>query len=160
MLYGRTELGSLLTTPTGQGGAYYAFPDFDFSNAVFQISGQFTNLQGLPFVPGFSAANVVGGQNVDITSPAFSLGGGIYTPATTVTWIPQTINGTVESSSTSGGFSVYTVSLATYDLFPQLAVQQGQTTLLGNPNEVQVYVDGSTQKLNSKPLAAGSALRF
>jgi len=74
--------------------------------------------------------------------------------------IPQTIDGTISSSSTTGNFTVYTVTLASYDLFPQLAVQQGQTTLLTNPNEVQVYVDSNTQMLNTQSLAAGSTLRF
>jgi hypothetical protein len=103
---------------------------------------------------------MVGGQNVDVTSPAFSLAGGTYTPANTVTLIPQTIDGAVSSSSTTGNFTVYTVTLASYDLFPQLAVQPGQTTLLTNPNAVQVYVDSNTQMLNTQSLAAGSTLRF
>lgn len=41
-----------------------------------------------------------------------------------------------------------------------LAVQPGQTTLLTNPGEVEVYVDNNTQPLNSQPLAPGSTLRF
>lgn len=60
----------------------------------------------------------------------------------------------------SGNFQVYTLALASYDLFPALAVQPGQATLLNSPNGVEVYVDGSTQRLNSTPLAAGSTLRF
>lgn len=158
-LYGRTELGPLQTIGN-QTGIYFDTPDFDFSNAVFGISGQFTNLQSLPFIPSFSASDMVAGQNAAITSPQFSLTGGVYTPANTITLIPQTINGTVEGSSTDGSFTVYTVSLASYDLFPQLAVQAGQTTLLTNPSEVQVYVDSNTQMLNTQVLAAGSTLRF
>ena len=161
MQYGRTQMGPLLIDwPTGQPGQYDESPYFDFSTAVFQISGRFTNLQSLPFVPSFNASNMVGGQNVDITSGTMLLGGTTYTSANTITLIPQTINGTVEGVSTSGSFSVYTVSLANYDLFPQLAVQQGQTTLLNNPSQVQVYVDSNTQKINTQPLGAGSTLRF
>ena len=159
-LYGRTELGPLITAPYGGPGLYFDTPYFDFSHATFRVSGQFTNLQNLPFVPSFDASNMVAGQNVDITSPAFSLTGGTYTPADTITLIPQTINGIVQSSSTSGSFTVYTVSLANYALFPTLAVQQGQTTVLPQPNEVQVYVDGNTQNLNAQPLSPGSTLRF
>jgi len=103
---------------------------------------------------------MVAGQNVDVTSGVLTLGGTNYTPADTIALIPQTINGTVQSISTSGSFTVYTVSLASYDLFPQLAVQQGQTTVLNNPSEVQVYVDSNTQKLNTQTLATGSTLRF
>ena len=158
-LYGRTELGTLVTI-NGQGGNYFDFPVFDFSNARFGISGAFTNLQNLPFVPGFNASNVVAGQNVDITSPIFSITGGVYTPANTITLVPQTINGTVVASQQSGNFMDYKVSLAPYDLFPTLAVQQGQTTVLNNPSQVEIYIDSNTQKLNTQALAAGSTLRF
>jgi hypothetical protein len=127
---------------------------------VFQISGQFTNLQNLAFVPSFNSSNMVAGQNVDITSASFSLVGGTYTPANTITLVPQTINGTVVASQQSGSFVDYTVSLASYDLFPTLALQQGQTTLLNNPSQVEVYVDSSTQTLNTQALAVGSTLRF
>jgi hypothetical protein len=158
-LYGRTELGSLQTI-NGQSEFYWDTPYFNFSNAAFNISGQLTNLQNLPFVPSFTASNMVAGQNVDITSGSFSIVGPTYTPANTITLVPQTINGTVVSSQQSGSFVDYTVSLASYDLFPTLAVQQGQTTLLNNPSQVEVYVDSNTQKLNTQALAPGSTLRF
>ncbi len=156
--YGRNELGTLVPVPNGT--AYFDIPDFDFSNAVFNISGQLTNLQNLPFVPSFTASNMVAGQNVGITSPTLSLVGGVYTPANTITLVPQTINGTVVSSHQAGNFTDYTVSLASYDLFPTLAVQQGQTTLLNNPSQIEVYVDSNTQQLNTQALAPGSTLRF
>jgi len=159
-LYGRTELGTLLTGPSVSSGVYFDFPSFDFSSAQFGISGALTNLQNLPFVPSFSASNIVTGQNVDITAPTFSVMGGVYTPANTITLAPQTINGTVVASQQSGSFIDYTVSLAPYDLFPTLAVQQGQTTVLNNASQVEVYVESSTQKLNTQALAPGSTLRF
>jgi hypothetical protein len=160
-VFGRQQQGPLLgfTAPIGaywEGGAY-----FDFSGAIFQVSGQLTNLQSLPFSPGFSASNMVAGQNVDVSTAAnIGLPGPNYTPANTITLIPQTIDGTVAGSSTSSNFTDYTVTLAPYDLFPALAVQQGQTTLLNNPSQVEVYVDSNTQMLNTQPLAAGSTLRF
>jgi hypothetical protein len=77
-----------------------------------------------------------------------------------MTLMPQTLNGTVESSTTSGLFTVYTVVLASYDLFPSLATQPGQTSLLTNPSVVQVYVDSNTQKLNATTLGAGATFRF
>jgi Domain of unknown function (DUF5666) len=156
--YGRTEQGTLVPVPNGT--AYFDTPDFDFGNAAFNISGQLTNLQSLPFVPSFTASNMVAGQNVGITSPTLSLVGGVYTPANTITLIPQTINATVMSSQPAGSFTDYTVSLASYDLFPTLAVQQGQTTLLNNPSQIEVYVDSNTQLLNTQGLAPGSTLRF
>ncbi len=157
-LYGRTELGSLVND-NGQ-SSYFDTPQFDFSNAAFNISGQLTNLQNLPFVPSFNASNMVAGQNADITSQNFALTGGTYTLANTITLAPQTINGTVVSSQQVSNFADYTVSLASYDLFPTLAVQQGQTTLLNNPSQVEVYIDSSTQTLNTQALAVGSTLRF
>jgi hypothetical protein len=161
LVFGRQQQGPLLgfTTPIGaywDGGAI-----FDFSGAAFQISGQLTNLQSLPFSPSFSASNMVAGQNVDLaTASNISLSGPDYTPANTITLIPQTIDATVVGSSPSGNFTDYTVTLASYDLFPALAIQPGQTTLLSNPVQVEVYVDNSTQLLNTLPLAAGSTLRF
>jgi hypothetical protein len=158
-LYGRTELGSLQTI-NGESGIYFDTPYFDLGGAVFQISDQFTNLQNLPFVPSFNASNIVAGQNADITSGNFMLVGGVGTPANTITLTPQTINATVVSSQPAGTFTDYTVSLASYDLFPTLAMQQGQTTLLNNPSQVEVYLDSNTQKLNVQALAPGSTLRF
>jgi Domain of unknown function (DUF5666) len=160
MLYGRQEQGPLSAGPSGA-GYYFDTPYLDFSNAVFRISGQLTNVQNLPFAASFNASNMVAGQNVDLSSQALSVMGGIYTPANTITLIPQTLDATVVGSTASGAFTDYTVSLASYDLFPNLAVQQGQTTLLNNPSQMEVYVDSNTQQLNTQqPLAAGSTLRF
>ena len=135
---------------------------FSFNNSTFRVSGQFSNLETLPFTPSFSAANMVAGQTVYISSPAFFH----YTPppylatATTVTLMPQTVNGTVSGIATSGDFIVYSVSLASYDLFPQLAVLPGQTTLLNNPSVVEVYADTNTAMLTSSAPALGDTLRF
>lgn len=159
-LYGRTELGTLLTDIGGQTGIYLDSPNFSLNGPVFQISGQFTNLENLPFVPSFNASNMVAGQNVDVTSANFSLSGGIPAVTNTITLAPQTINGTVVSSQPSGSFVDYTVALAPYDLFPTLAVQQGQTTVLNNPSQVEVYIDSNTQQLNTQALASGNTLRF
>lgn len=159
-LYGRTELGSLLTI-NGQSGIYLSAPNFDIdSNTVFQISGQFTNLQSLPFVPSFNASNMVAGQNVDVTSGSFVLVGGLGTPANKITLVPQTVDAQIVGSQQSGSFTDYTVTLASYDLFPNLAVQQNQTTLLTNPSQMHVYVDSNTEQLNTKTLASGATFRF
>ncbi len=133
---------------------------YNVSNAVFQFSDQLNNLQTLPFVPAFNVSNIVAGQNVYVSTHTFDVGTDPYTPATTLTLMPQTINGTVLASSNTGNFTDYTVSLASYDLFPALAFQQGQTTLLSNPTQVEVYVDSNTQLLNTTALAPGSTLRF
>ena len=134
---------------------------FSFGNAAFQVSGQLSNLRDLPFIASFAGSNMVPGQTVYIaTSSLVNNGGFPYTPLSSVTLIPQTIDGSVTGSSISGNFTVYTIELAPYDLFPVLAVQQGQASLLNNPSEVQVYVDANTRQFNSQPLASGSTLRF
>jgi len=89
-----------------------------------------------------------------------NLGSYAYTSANTITLSPQTINGTVSSVSSAGSFAVYMVTLAPYDLFPALAVQPGQATVLDNPNSPEVYVDSTAQLLNTNSLAPGNVLRF
>jgi hypothetical protein len=134
---------------------------FSFNNSVAQISPRLTNLQSLPFAPVFTTANMIPGQNVSFSAHALTeQGGPTYIPATTITLMPQTINGIVTSTGSEGSFTTYTISLAPYDLIPNLAVQPGQTTLLTNPSTVIVYVDSSTQLLNTKQLGVGSVFRF
>ena len=135
---------------------------YDFSSTTFHISDQLSNVRQLPFTAAFNAANMVPGQNVYLSSPAFvtCCGGEYYAPATTITLMPQTIDGTVLGSSVSGNFTVYAVVLSNYDLFASLVAQPEQATLLIQPNDVRVYVDGSTRMLNSDPVAVGSTFRF
>jgi hypothetical protein len=135
---------------------------YDFSSTAFHISSQLSNVQQLPFAAAFNAANMVPGQNVYLSSPAFVTCCGLeyYAPATTITLIPQTIDGTVLGSSVSGNFTIYAVGLSDYDLFESLATQPAQATLLTQPDQVQVYVDSSTRMLNSDTVAVGSTLRF
>jgi hypothetical protein len=137
------------------------FWSYSFSNTTnFQISSEFTNVSALPFSASFTGANMVGGQNVYVSSLNFPNGGSPYTPATTVTLLPQTIDGTVSSVSNDGNFDVYTVTLAPYDLFPTLPAQTGLGYTLNDPNQVTVYADSSTQMLNSAPIAPTSVARF
>ncbi|MHB8302401.1 MAG: DUF5666 domain-containing protein [Acidobacteriaceae bacterium] len=137
----------------------------NFTVSTFHISGQMTNLANLPFPASFTGSNVVPGQRIGLTAHApapccGAPGGNNGVPATSITLLPQTINGTVSAVSSSGSFDTYTVTLAPYDLFPTLAVQQRQNTLLTNPSQVVVYVDNNTQMLNTNPVAVGSLLRF
>jgi hypothetical protein len=169
-LLNTSELWSGQTTPTlaafgfeslghlelGGGGPY-----FSFDNAVFQTSGQLTNIPSLPFVARFTASNMIAGQNVYITTHAASAQSQYgYIPAASITLLPQTINGTIVAVSSEGGFTIYTVSLASYDLFPALAAQPGQIASLADPNSIIVYTDSSTQSLNTTPITVGSILRF
>lgn len=140
--------------------SYYegAFP-VSVGSATFQTSSNLTNLSDLPFSPRFTAANMVTGQNVSVTSHAATFPGSPL-PGTTVTLMPQTIDGTVSAISYEGGFTAYTVILAAYDGFPNLAVQPGQTTALTDPGTVIVYADSNTQSLNTPDAGVGSLLRF
>ncbi len=129
------------------------------SSVAFSISEQFNNLQNLPFTATFTEGNMVPGQSAVLTShDGFPYDG--FIPLTTVTLIPQTIDGTVSAVSSEGGFTTYTVALASYDLFPNMAVQPGQTTLLTDPGTVVVYADSNTQMLNSGTIGVGSVVRF
>jgi hypothetical protein len=134
---------------------------FGYGNAISQVSNQFTNLQNLPFVATFNAANTVAGQNVLVTSNAAPVDGFSPDPLplTTMTLMPQTINGTVSAMSTSGNFTTYTITLAAYDPFVVLADQPGQPTL-ASPSTVVVYADGNTQRLSSSSVSVGGVFRF
>jgi Domain of unknown function (DUF5666) len=145
-----------LPTPSAGGIGYV-----NFSNSQFQASGQFKNLTSLPFAATFNSATMVAGQDVTVTTQALAeMSGPVYYPLTATMLRPQTINGTISAISNEGSFTEYTVTLAPYDLFPQFAVQPGQTTLLTNPNTIVVYADSNTQMLNKASLAAGSIFRF
>jgi hypothetical protein len=126
--------------------------------ATPRISGQFSNLATLPFVASFNSTNMVDGQNVLFSTHGYTAS--TQEPASTITLLPQTIDGTVSAISNEGKFTTYTVTLASYDLFPNLAMQPGQTTLLTNPSTVVVYADSNTQMLNSGTVSVGGLFRF
>lgn len=168
-LHGSTGVGPVtLALGTLQQGFFAAnheaavWMQYDISSANFEVFDEANNLSALPFVPSFNVSNMVPGQNVYITTdvapaPPFLP---LYLPASTLTLMPQVINGTVVGTSSTGGFQVYTVSLAPYALFPTLAGQPVQIASLTDPNNIQVYVDSNTKKLNLTPLAVGDTLRF
>jgi len=147
-----------------QGAGLPGFPSgaslfFNYGSTAFQISGQFTNLGSLPFVPVFNGLNMVPGQEVYLSTTTW-FPNGPYPPVTTMTLMPQTIDATVTASSTAGSFTDYTVSLAPYDVFPMFAGQPDQTAVENNPSQVEVYVDNNTQMLNIQALVPGNTLRF
>jgi hypothetical protein len=140
------------TFPVGMGSYQYT------GNTVFQITDQFNNLGSLPFVPSFTGTNMVPGQSMAVYSQhiTYEAGPSQWDPADVMTLLPQTINGTVLGVSANG----YTVQLASYDLFPTLSVQPGQTNLLTNPTLVNVYTDANTALVNASSVTAGSTARF
>jgi Domain of unknown function (DUF5666) len=149
-----------------QGQTYASQPQslgvYSYSGSTsFQVSGQFGNVANLPFAASFNASSMVAGQNISVFSQQITdYSGGQYTAATTMTLMPQTINGIVVGSSSNANFTDYTVSLAPFDLFPTLATQPGQATVLTIPSFVNVYVDNNTQMLNSQPIAPNGTFRF
>jgi hypothetical protein len=151
---GATQQGYLPASDSG-------FNNVNYSNAQFQAPDQFKNLASLPFTAPFNSTTIVPGQTVTVTTQATaSLGGPTYVPVATMVLRPQTVNGKISVISSAGGFTTYTVTLAQYDLFPQFAVQPGQTTLLTSPSTVTVYVDSNTQMVNQSSLAVGGVFRF
>jgi hypothetical protein len=133
---------------------------FSFNGSRFQVSGELSNLQALPFTASFTANNMVPGQSVYVSTPAFLDRGPYFAVANSITLVPQTVNGTVTGVGISGDFSAYTVSLAPYELLSSLATQPGQTTLLTSPGTIEVYVDTNTVMLTSSAPAPGDTLRF
>jgi hypothetical protein len=126
----------------------------------FGISGELSNLENLPFTPDFSAASMVAGQNLYVSTPGFVNSNQYNALASTITLLPQTVAATVTSADTSGSFTVYTVSLASYDLFQKLAVQAGENALLTDPGVMVVYADSSTELFSTSPPSPGDTLRF
>jgi hypothetical protein len=133
---------------------------FDTSAALYQTSSRFTNLANLPFTASFNASNIVPGQNVLVSNHLHYGTAPNIDPAATITLLPQTIDGTVVGIATSGSFTIYTVALAAYDLFPALAVQAAQTSTLLNPSTIYVYADSGTQQVQASAIAPGRVLRF
>lgn len=125
---------------------------------AFVISGEYSNVQQLPFGASFSGGSMFQGQNVSAYT-AGALGTQGYEIVTAVTLVPQTLNGTVTAISNENGFTVYTVALATYDSFPVLQMYVGPYPHITSPASVTVYVDSNTQLLNHGMINTGSLLR-
>ena len=108
------------------------FESYNFNSSTFRVSGALPNLQTLPFTPSFTAQNMVAGQAVYVSSPAFIYRGPYFAAATAVTLVPQTVNGTITGLTTSGAFTVYSVSLAPYEHRARFLVfaSPGQTPTL------------------------------
>ena len=123
------------------------------SNTVFKISGQFSNLQNLPFTATFNNSNFFPGQNVSVFAHDLQT-------AVTITLSPQIINGTVTAVSSSNGFSIYTVALAPDDPIPTIQSQVGPITRSNSPSTVIVYADANAHLLNTSPISVGSLFRF
>jgi hypothetical protein len=119
------------------------------SGTTFQVSGQFTNPQSLPYYAPFSGATLLGGQTVAVSSPSIPATG--HPLAAAVTLIPQTINGTVTAVFPSGGpYTGYDVKLAVYDPISLYDSSANAT--------VAVYTTSDTRILTSG-ISTGSVIR-
>jgi hypothetical protein len=141
-----------------QGLDSYALPD-----SAFYVSRQMGNLADLPFMPVFKAATIADGQNVVVVSHAQLVNGfppGPPLPVTSMTLMPQTIDGTISVIGTAGAFTTYAVTLAPYDLFPAFASQKGQTPQPAAPGTIVVYAGAGTRNLSSSTPAVGGVFHF
>jgi hypothetical protein len=124
-------------------------PVFTLNNATFQTAPQITNVSSLPFTASFSLASLIPGQEVAVSTDTFSTTPGVFTPARTVTLVPQTIDGSIVSISSTGNFTVYTLALSSLDPIP----------VEGGPSFVTAYVAPDALLLNTSSPALNSPLR-
>jgi len=118
-------------------------------STTFGLPVQATPSPSLPFTPSFNATTMIAGQNVAVGATTLSFSSATATAAT-VTLAPQTIDGTVASVTSIGGFTVYTVTLPAQSA---LATLTGQTSIV-------VYVTTATNVMTANPIAMGSNVRF
>lgn len=119
------------------------------SNIVFRVFGGDQLPQNLPFAASFGQNSLVAGQNIAVTSQSIPPSGP-YPTIDTATLLPQTIDGTVTAELTSGSYTVYQVSLASYD-----PLTQG-----GKIDAIRVYCADQTSLLNSSSVQVGTIVRF
>jgi hypothetical protein len=143
-LVGEREQGRDFSSGFRSGGMALQFT----GNTEFRAYGGFQAPQGLPFTPVFDSTSIAAGQNVAVTSQSIPLSGPCPT-VTTVTLLPQTVDGTVDSVTSNNGFQIYALNLASYD---PLSTTHGSTTL-------EVYVGSQARLLNSTPAQPGQVLR-
>jgi hypothetical protein len=161
---------SFFPMQTQQQGAQIAqsrFPtlsSFTATNSTkFQTSARFPGLGSLPFTAVFNSSTMAAGQVISIGAQSYTATGSYpYSPPTSITLSPQTIDGLVTAVSGSGNYTVYTVQLAAYDPIVQenSPLRPSVFTVLPHPNVIEVYVNSSTSLLNSTALGVGQTFRF
>jgi hypothetical protein len=133
---------------------------YDTADSTFKVSGEFTNVNKLPFTPTFDLLSMFPGQNIAVFLSTSACTSYPSPPADMVVLTPQTVNGTVWSLSSSNGFTVYNVTLAPDDMITNLQGLAGLYSPLKSPSTVFVYADSNTQLLNTDVINAGSVERF
>ncbi|MGE5206498.1 MAG: DUF5666 domain-containing protein [Chlamydiota bacterium] len=120
---------------------------FSYPAATFRISSQYRAPQNFPAMT-FTAATMSPGQNVFVSLPAFS---NLSPPPAlaTVTLLPQTINGLIQSCSGTAP-ETCSVVLAGYD----------PISIFAGTSSVEVVITPSTQMLGGTSFTVGATKRF
>jgi hypothetical protein len=100
-----------------------------------------------PFAPSFTASTIFAGQQVGVIATDVTSGAAT---ASTVLLEPQTVDGAISSITTSGAYTVYTLTLPSGNW---LATLTGQTTVL-------VYTNNLVQPINTTAPAVSAVMRF
>ena len=116
---GLRQFRPMQTQEQGAQIAVTRFPtisSFTATNSTkFQTSARFPNLGNLPFPAIFNSATMAAGQMISIGVQSYAATPYPYSPPTSVTLNPQTVDGLVTAVSSSGNYTVYAVQLAAYD---------------------------------------------
>lgn len=124
------------------------------AQTVFRAEGEFAQLSSLPFNTDLSLTTLFPGQEIAVTNTNLARSGGqVYDPAfaaTSITLMPQVINGTITSISSQAGFNTYTVQLTNTDALVRL----------GQPSLVTVYADANAAILTTTTPTVGTVARF
>jgi hypothetical protein len=117
-------------------------------STTFQVGQRFNNVAtgDLP-QPTFNASTMFAGQVVSVIAASVTNNAAT---AESVYLTPQTVNGTVAGTKTSGDYTAITVTLPTGSA---LATLTGLTT-------VTVYTNANLQSINAPTIAVGSTVRF
>lgn len=118
-------------------------------STTFSSGPQLGVLPTLPFAPVFTAATIIPGQNVAVEASTLASTAATATAAS-VTLVPQTVSGVVSAITTSGGFSVYTVTLPAGSALGSLS----------GVSSVVVYSNTNTQFTTASQVIVGSTVRF
>jgi hypothetical protein len=143
-VFGSQEQGDSLTVHPIDGVVYFSFPG---NTVAYSVAGRPEEAVGLPFSPRFDASSIVAGQTVSASTISdFSNRPTI----STITLVPQTVDGVVQAIATSGQYQVYSVTLADTDALARLSTH----------STVLAYCPAQTvSSLSSAPLA-GTKARF
>jgi hypothetical protein len=137
--------------PVATSAAASVFTITTNSSTTFAITPQFVALSGLPFTPSFSPTNISAGQAVGVVATGIS---GSTATATSVYLIPQTLGGTVSAVTTSGGYTAYTLTLASGSAFATLSGATSVTVYTSTATAGPVGVTAPP------PIVVGSNVRF